>query len=136
MRKKPQKTKERFRRKSDGNATIEFVIWFPFIMLLFLMMVDIGFVFNSRAMATKVVQDANRSFSIGTLATPGATAAFIKQRLATLAPNAVAQTTVDDGVATSSVTVPLSDLDVTGTFSGLGSLAMIIRSQQYVEVTQ
>ena len=66
-----KKTFRRFFRRSDGNATIEFVILFPGIMTLFLMGFEAGFLMVRNVSLERAVDIAVRDVRLGNLSADG-----------------------------------------------------------------
>ena len=60
---------KRFAPDTSGNATVEFVIWLPMVLLAFGLTVDVSMIFHSQSQVLRIVQDANRNASIGRLRT-------------------------------------------------------------------
>jgi Flp pilus assembly protein TadG len=100
--------------REDGAATIEVVLWLPFFLGLFSLMVDISMIFNNQSRIMRIIQDGNRNMSINRLDGTADVEAYIEGRVAPISTNAVATTTYSQGLITSTVSVPLSDLDLLG----------------------
>lgn len=60
----------RFRKAEDGNSTIEFVLLFPILMILFLSTVESGIMMLRHAMLERGVDMAMRSLRLGTDSPP------------------------------------------------------------------
>lgn len=101
-------------RREDGAATIEVVLWLPFFLGLFSLMVDISMIFNNQSRIMRIIQDGNRNMSIGRLETTAATETYIEGRVAPISASAAATTTYNQGLITTTVSVPLADLDLLG----------------------
>lgn len=124
----------RFMRREDGGTTIEAVLWVPVFVLILSLITDASFVFYGRAQALRIVQDGNRAFSVGRIVSTSETEDFIEERLADIAPNATATTTVDAGIITSVVVIPAADLMAIGTVPGLGdNFNISVLSQHFLE---
>lgn len=112
----------RFLRRQDGGATVETVLWLPVYVMILALVTDAAMIYSSQARALRVVQDANRSMSIGRFRSIEETEAFIRVHLAPLSPRAIVETVVVQGVIISRVQLPAADLSATkllGVFSGL-----------------
>ena len=70
-----------FARDTSGNATVEFVIWLPMVLLAFGLTVDVSMIFHSQSQVLRIVQDANRNASIGRLRTAAEAESYIETRL-------------------------------------------------------
>ncbi len=127
--------KFRFLQREEGAATVETVLWFPLLMAVFGMMLDVAMIFHGQAKVLRVVQDANREFSIGRYADGTATEAAITAELAILKvwPTSTATTSRADGVATTTVSVPASQLTVIGFFSALDNFNIAVTAEHMIE---
>jgi Flp pilus assembly protein TadG len=111
-----------FVSKTDGAATIEFVLWLPLILFLFGLIADTAMIYSGRAQVLRVVQDANRAMSVGRIRETDDVQTFITSRIEEIAPNAVVETLLTDGVISSTVDIPASDFmstNLVGMFSSL-----------------
>jgi len=117
----------------EGNVTIETALWVPLFVVLLSLMTDGALIFYGQARAMQVAQDGNRAYSIGQFDTTDATETYIEQRLASLSPNAEAQTSSYRGLITTVVKVPTGDLDAIGFFSALTSIDMYVAAQMVQE---
>jgi Flp pilus assembly protein TadG len=122
-----------FVRRQDGGATVEAVLWIPVFMLVFGLMVDASMIFYGQSAVLRVVQDANRNFSVGRLDSASATETYVENRLAASNIAAVATSTVVAGVVTTTVSVPAGQLQILGYFGTLRNLKLTIRSEQVLE---
>jgi len=123
-----------FLRAEDGNATIEAVLWMPFFVALFSLVVDGTAIFNKHSNVLRIMHDANRSFSVGRHASPEETMTAILANAAYITPNMKVETTVSNGMIYTVAKIPVSDLDITGLFTGITSAALTINSQHYLEL--
>jgi len=108
---------ERVRRalgREDGAATIEAILWLPFFLGLFSLMVDISMIFNNQSRITRIIQDGNRQYSVDWLDSTSAVETYVVDKVKPISASATAQTTVSLGIITTTVTVPLKDLDLLG----------------------
>lgn len=60
----------RFRQKEDGNATIEFVFWFPLFMFIFMMGFESGYYMVRNVMLERGVDQAARSVRLSNGSVP------------------------------------------------------------------
>jgi Flp pilus assembly protein TadG len=105
----------RFCRDSYGGATIEAVLWFPVFVAILGLVADASIAFNRQALALRVVQDANRSMSVGRFTTiESRREDFIVERVRGFSPNATATTTVTAGIINSTVRLPAQDFAPSG----------------------
>ncbi|MDH5798544.1 MAG: pilus assembly protein [Paracoccaceae bacterium] len=123
----------RFRRNSEGNATIEAVLWIPAFFMIFSLIADVSMIFNGHSLIMRTIQDANRNYSVGRFSTTTETSTWVEAQLNNLSPNANAVTSEYAGIATTVVTVPISDLQILGLFNVLGNFDITVRSQHFIE---
>lgn len=94
---------------------------------------DASFIFFGQNQAYRIVQDANRSLSTGRLHSAQEVEDYIKSNLSSLAPNAVVQSTISQGMVSSKVEIPSSDLVVTGLIDTLLNTTITVGSRHFVE---
>jgi Flp pilus assembly protein TadG len=123
----------RFRHCERGTATVEAVIWLPAFFSVLCLIVDLALIFNGQTLANRVVEDANRSYSVGWLTTTDAVENQIRTALSELSPNAEVDSVVDGGTIFSQVVIPSTDLAATGWFSIITGTEVAIRSAQMIE---
>ena len=129
------------RRLSDdsGAATVEFVLWLPVMAALFGLVVDTSIIFGDKSQILRIVQDVNRAVSIGHVPIPGdstriaAAEALILADIDNIAPNASAETTLVDGIITTTVTIPVSDLSVTNLIDVFHDFNVTVSAQHLSE---
>ena len=124
---------QRFRREEGGSATIEAVLWLPFFVIFFVMIADVSLVFFRQTEVLRVVQDANRAFSVGRLGSASETEQFVKDRIAPLTTSAQVKTTIESGVIDTRALVPVEDLVAVGMFNFLSGYFVAVESNHYVE---
>lgn len=120
-------------RQEDGGSTVEAVLWMPFFMLLFSMVVDASLVLGGQAEVLRVVQDTNRAVSLGRYPDLEDARAHIVSEIAPLTTGAVVSVDVVDGIITSVVQIPASDLTATGFFDGFANIDIVVRAQHLSE---
>ncbi len=123
----------KFRKREDGSATIESVLWLPVFISFLVLAADASFVFFGQNQAYRIIQDANRSLSVGRLQTEQEVVDRIKAQLASLAPNASVSAVIDSGTITSVATIPASDLTATRFFTAFVDLDLTVGARHYVE---
>lgn len=124
----------RFLRRESGVATIETVLWFPLLIMIFGLMLDAALVFHGQAKVLRVVQDHNREYSVGRYATTAETETAIETELAALKlwPDDTT-TVVIAGVARTQVRVPAAQLTMLGYFSGLENMKISVSANHMIE---
>ena len=128
-----EKLKARFRAE-DGNATIESVLWMPFFVALFTLIVDGTVIFNNHSNVLRIVHDANRAFSVGNVESGAETETLIAANAAHISSNLSVTTSVTNGIINTVVRVPAGDMDMTGLFSSIAGATITINAQHYLEL--
>lgn len=123
-----------FWKDQRGTATVEFVICVPVFVMLLGLVVDTSLVFAGEAQALRVVQDANRSFSIGRIKTISETQTMIVDGLKSMSPGVTAVTVVNAGVITSTATMPAQELSSFGILNVYGSTKVKVTAQHMSEI--
>jgi Flp pilus assembly protein TadG len=94
----------------SGNATIEAVIWTPIFVLVLAVTMNISMIYFNQAKYLRVIQDANRAYATGRLASLDATESYVTTYLESDSEQLVVSASETDGVVTTQVSVPLTDL--------------------------
>ena len=94
-----------------------------------------SFAFYAKAQAYRVIESANRAYSTALPASRSTTRTrdWIRQRLVDISPRATVTTTTANGLVSSTVVMPSSDIlmmDFGGYFTAFN---LTVRAQQYVE---
>jgi Flp pilus assembly protein TadG len=124
----------RFFRGTAGSMTVEAVLWVPFFMAVLSIITDAAVLYGGESRALRVIQDGNRAFAVGRFADATATETYIAGEVHGFAPTATVTTTVVDGVITSVVSMPASDLVVFGLIPGLSGISVVVQMKQFQEV--
>jgi Flp pilus assembly protein TadG len=120
-------------RNESGGATVEAVLWMPFFVFLFSLVVDASLVFGGQAEILRIVQDTNRGLSLGRYADIAAAKIHIETEIAELSPGAAVTVAVADGIITSFVVIPARDLTATGIFDGFADVNILVKAQHLSE---
>lgn len=128
----------RFRRDEGGTATIEALLWIPMFFFLLIMIVNASFIFYGKSQALRIIQDGNRAYSTGRLATDLATEDYLRTRIGAFAPSVLADpalvdTSVTAGIITSVARIPLADMAALKGVSLFTSGTMTVQSQHFRE---
>jgi len=123
----------RFARATDGAATIEAVLWLPMFVMIVALLADVSMMFHGQTKMLRIAQDANRNMSVGRLTTTGETENFVLTRMASMSPNALAATTVTAGLVTTTVSVPINDLDLFGVAKIFDGARISVRTEHLLE---
>lgn len=119
--------------QEDGGASVEAVIWMPFFLLLFAMVVDASLVLGGQAEVLRVVQDTNRAVSLGRYQDLDVARQHIEAEIVQLSNSALVTVEVVDGIITSVVVIPARDLTATGLFDGFADIDLVVRAQHLSE---
>lgn len=123
-------------RGEDGSVSVEAALWLPIFMGLILLITNTSLVFYGQSQAMRVVQDANRAFSTGRLATEAEVQAFVVERLAPLTAQPIVETVVHQGVIYTTAQLPVEDLAHIGTLNMFSGYHVNVASQFFVEYMQ
>lgn len=127
---------KKFRRSENGATTIETTLWIPVYFAFFALLFDIVMMFNGQAAALRIVQEANRDYSIGTISTLSGTRSRIKSNLASI------NITVSDGdivprqskgVISTKVEIPAAELGSLGWFKAFKNVTIEVTAEQTIE---
>lgn len=124
----------RFRRRDEGAATVEAVIWLPLFLFLLALAVDVSMTFHAHSRVLRVVQDVNRAYSVGRVETVEEAEALVAQLLPDLAPNLIIDSQVNGGIIGTRVQVPVRDVVILGAVPRWADLAIQVESYQYAEM--
>jgi Flp pilus assembly protein TadG len=122
-----------FRTQESGGSTAEFVIWVPMFALVFALVADTAMIFGGQAQVLRVVQDTNRAMSIGRLRTVEEARDMILAGIVNIAPHASVTTTVDAGLISSTVLIPVADLTATGLVDSFTNFNVAVFAQHLAE---
>ncbi|GGE34465.1 hypothetical protein GCM10011360_22900 [Primorskyibacter flagellatus] len=128
-----KKLLHRLRSDESGSATIEAIIWIPIFVWVLVVIVNASVVLYQKNEAYRIVQNANRVLSTGYMKTEAETEAFIHDRLAGIAPEAVVTTRIVDGIVTSDVSYTLDTLFMPHVVRDLMNLNVSITAQHFME---
>ena len=124
----------RFRTSEQGSFSVEAVIWMPIFAVILTLIMNISMVFHGESQMIRVIQDANRAFSLGRLDDSDAVEAYILSRLSYLNAAMAVNTIIDGGYVMTQMTAPASDLMpfnfLTGAFNGID---IAISAQHIIE---
>jgi len=125
----------RFMTDETGAATVEAVLWMPFFVLFFGLIADASLLFNAQAALTRVVQDANRGYSIGLLDSETETEDYILARIGAGQgdPATTIETTYAYGIIRTTLTVRAADYMAVGFFNALTDLKLTVTSEHLME---
>ena len=119
--------------REDGSQTVEAVLWMPAFAMFLVFTVDVSLLFNSQSTLVRVVQDANRAYSVGRFDTASETEAYVRSAVEAYSTNSVIDTVLKNGVITTRVEIPAADLMPIGNFSAFADKKVVISAQQLAE---
>ena len=121
--------------REDGNVTVEFVILFPVMLLVMGVTMDVAFMYYKKSQIQTAIQDVTRERSIGHIATNEQAATILREKLATQFTNeAIVTMSLRGALVSTSVDVPLHDMQLLGFFAGIvGDPNVNIGDQQFLE---
>lgn len=124
-----------YNKGSDGSATIETVLWLPFLILFFVFTAEVSNIFFAKTKMEQIVTDANRLFSVGvyTEDTKDDFDAFVLAQLADLSENATYTSVIGSQRVSGEAVVPVADLSMTGFFASWLNFSISANATQYVE---
>lgn len=125
----------RFRMREDGAATIEALLWIPLMLIFFSLLADATMIFSGQARALRVLQDGNRRLAVGLLDTCTEVESYVETRISPMSPGANATCTVDIStrVVSTTITMPASDLDISGLIGSFDNLIVTVGTQHLLE---
>lgn len=121
-----------FKRREDGSATIEAVLWLPAFFYILALSVDTTMIFHGYSRVIRVVEDVNRGISVGRIKTVDEG----KTKIATALSNYKGVTSdikVVDGVVVTTVAVPVGSMVFMGAIKPLLGKGIEVKTQQYKE---
>jgi len=123
----------KFARGEDGSATIESVLWIPVFVWLLALIVNVSMVVFEKNQAYRVVQNANRILSTGYMQSEAEAEAYIRSKIAHIAPDATVSTRIVDGLVTSEITYQVSDLLLPHVVVDFANIWIRVSSQHFME---
>ena len=129
-----ERKSRRFLTDEEGSFSIEAVIWMPIFAILIAIIMNVSLVFFSESQMMRVVQDANRAFSLGRFEDELETQEYILAQLEYMNANFTVETTLFGGVITTEVSAPATDLMPLNLMSSaFDSVNVSVFAQQLVE---
>ena len=124
----------RFARDESGAVTVEAVIWIPVFFFVLMLITDASLAFFSRAEAFRIVQNGNRAYSVGDLASTAAVETWVEGAF-TRSKSDDATTTIstDKTLVTTQLSFPIVQVVAFSTFGLPSTWKIVVSSQHYVE---
>jgi hypothetical protein len=107
---RPASRIRQFWLSEDGSYSIEAVIWMPIFAILMAFIMNLSMIFHNESQMLRVVQDANRAFSLGRLDDNAEVENYIRTGLSYLSPSLEISSVVSGGVISTTVLAPAVDL--------------------------
>ena len=123
-----------FGRSQDGTATLEAVLWTPVFLILFGMVTDTSTVFGRQAEILRIIQDSNRSLAVGAFQTVEQAENYITEKVEVFSDNTTVDVAIDNGIISTSVSLPAADLTATGLFDAINTLTITVGASQMSEL--
>ncbi len=118
----------------DGSFTIESVVWMPIFAILIAVIMNVSMVFFGESQMLRVVQDANRAFSLGRFEDELETETYILSRLDYMDADFTVNTTLNNGIISTVLRAPATDLMPLNLMtSAFKSVDIAVSAQQIVE---
>lgn len=122
-----------FLTEDSGSSTVEAVLWIPIFAGFFALVADATFLFFGQNRAYRIIQDANRSLSVGRLNSGDEVEAFVLDQLGSQAVGALVTSTTDMGKVTTTLSVPAANFVVLGLFTSLADLDVRVGASHLIE---
>lgn len=124
-----------FFRSEDGSFTIESLIWIPIYVFIVALVLNVSIVFDAQSQLLRIVQDSNRSYSVGRITDTWAVEQYVIERVAFLGATPLVQSQlVDNSIIYTELKLPAKDLMP---FSMLhrffDTTTIVVSAQQLVE---
>ena len=123
----------RFRRDQDGSASIESLLFIPLFVLILVFILDVSMIFYGKAQALRIVQDGNRALSVGVFTETTDAENFISTAFGAYSPSAVINTSITDGIITTTAVFPARDLMVVGSIPVFANTQVSVTAQHFLE---
>ncbi len=123
----------RFKRSEDGSASVEAVIWLPFLVAVFGLILDATMIFYGQTRITRAVFDTNRYLAVGYYQTVDDAETALSGILANFSDDSTVQTTVTNGIIRTDVTVPANAFSFIGMITGFDGVVLEIGAEQLAE---
>lgn len=99
-----------FIRSEDGNYTIETLIWLPIYVFILFLILNVSMIFFTQSQLLRVVQDSNRSFSVGRMTTLTAVEQYVIEKIAYLGATPTVTSQLVDGIIYTDLRMQATDL--------------------------
>ena len=104
------KLKSQFIRNESASVTVEFVIWFPFLLMMMAMMIGLSVGLTRQSILVNEMTQYGRAAAIGRFETVADASANFANRVAEMSVAGVGTITEANGIVTVRAEIPLLDL--------------------------
>lgn len=125
----------KFFRDESGTMSMEAALWFPVILAVFIFVADAAVLFMNNARIQRIVEDGNRAFAVGQIHSCPELIEWLHTNIRPIAPSAQAgcDSTSVVGIGIARVTIPSSELDLSGATGFLKDMQIRIQTQYLLE---
>ena len=120
-----------FLRNDDGSASVELVLVLPVFLAIVGLIVDTSVIFLRQAQVYQVVQDANRSLSVGRFTTTDQVETYVVSQIPGQAGQAASE--VVGGIVTTVVQVPAGEMQIMGTLAPFDNFTVSVVASHVME---
>lgn len=124
----------RFMKQEDGTISVEGVLWLPFYMVLFALIVDVSNMMHSRSVSMRILQDANRHAVTGYLVAQDEVRSQIAAQMQTVTDTPDVQVVWNNDDIVSVVSYPAKDAQIIGLISMFSDLELTVHSYHRFEI--
>lgn len=124
---------KRFHRDEAAGATIETVLWLPVYVFFLTMIFDTSMTFLNKSEILRVMQDANRAYSVGQIRSLGAVEEAIEAGVGRMGATATVSSILDAGVIRGEVRVRAGDLRGVGVLRLIANIELRMTTQHALE---
>lgn len=123
-----------FSSSQDGTATVEAVLWLPVFLTLLCLVADTSAIFGREDQIMRIVQNANRGLAVGYFPTAADAQTYISNEVKVFSQNSAVSVAINKGIISSTVSLPVSDLTLTGLIKVFSGLKIQVSASQMLEV--
>ncbi len=123
-----------FLRDESAGPTVETTLWLAFLFFVLVLVTNASFILYGKQAAFRTIEQANRLYATGALPSAAATELAVATALRTMSPSVEVRTILDtQGVVTTAVRMPFSELVPTGAFGLLSTGAVTVSGQHFMD---
>ena len=124
-----------FWRNEGGSGTIEFVLWLPAFVFIFILISDVSFIFYGKSQTLRILQDANRALSVGAIESEIDVENRVLEQMQLMGHTGVVDAVINSttGVVTTTVRIPVNELTSVGSIPSLSNFDVAIISSHFLE---